>query len=165
MLNVTGLILLKIVLPRKKAPELRGIPFLLTHFNSRSIAAECSTCLKNHNLHSLCEHDDEERAFIGTWTIFEICYALNLGYEILQVYEAFIYFEQAFKFKEYMSFLARSKILHSNLPTEDVQSHLDQINDGMNFNAADRITIKDLCPNEMAKVQMKDQMNMGLGNF
>ena len=64
-----------------------------------------------------------------------------------------------------MSFLARSKILHSELPTEDVQTHLDQINDAMNFNAADRITINDLCPNEMAKVQMKDIMNMGLGNF
>ena len=64
-----------------------------------------------------------------------------------------------------MSFVSRSKILHSNLPTEDVQSHLDEINIGMNFRGADRITINDLCPNEMAKIQMKDIMNLSLGNF
>ena len=94
MLKFLGLILLTIVLPRKKARKLCGIPFLVTRFNSRSIAAECSTCLKNQNFQSLCDHGDDERAFIDCWTIFEICYAISIGYEVVQIHEAFIYFEK-----------------------------------------------------------------------
>ena len=160
-----GLILLKIVLPRKKAPELKGIPFLLTHHNSRSVSAECNTSLKNNNLDSLCNHDDKERAFIDCWTIFEINYAITLGYQVLQIYEAMIYFSQEFIYKDYMSFLARSKICHSELPQENLQSYLDEINEGMDFNNDELVKISDLSPDHMAKTQMKGQMNMGLGKF
>ena len=153
------------MLPRKNAPKLKGIPFLLTHHNSRSVASECSKCLRNNNLHSLCSHDDKERAFVDCWTIFEICYALTLGYEIVQVYEAFLYFQQDFIFKDYMSFLARTKILHSNMPTDNIQDHLNEINNSMNFTGEDEITIKDLSPNQMTKTYIKDQMNIGLGNL
>ena len=62
-----------------------------------------------------------------------------------------------------MSFLARSKICHSELPQENLQSYLDEINEGMDFNNDELVKISDLSPDHMAKTQMKDQMNMGLG--
>ena len=63
--------------------------------------------------------------------------------------------------KNYMSFLVRTKIIHSNLPAD--QSYLDKVNKSMKLEGDDKIAIKDLNPNNMTKAYIKDQMNMALG--
>ena len=70
--EVEGLLLVRVVLPRKVAPNLRGIPFLSTKFRGKSISAECNLCLLNDNRQRLCQHDDMERSFVNVWTIHEL---------------------------------------------------------------------------------------------
>lgn len=73
-------------------------PFLgyrvTSHISSQSyevIYGNCRTCMEERALQ--CTHAVEERAFTGTWTLIEMCYAQTLGYEILKVMEVWEYSE------------------------------------------------------------------------
>ncbi|GFW64855.1 DNA_pol_B_2 domain-containing protein [Trichonephila clavipes] len=46
---------------------------------------KCKECYEIRNKE--CNHADEERSFIGTWTTTEVKLAIQKGYEILNVYE------------------------------------------------------------------------------
>lgn len=50
----------------------------------------CKACMDLHQT-TECFHSPEERAFVGTWTISEIRYALSIGYTILDVVEVWEY--------------------------------------------------------------------------
>lgn len=50
----------------------------------------CRLCMENRLTE--CTHTDDERAFTGTWTIVELCYAIEtLGYKVLEVIEVWEY--------------------------------------------------------------------------
>jgi hypothetical protein len=49
----------------------------------------CRTCMETKSYS--CGHSPQERAFIGTWTLSEIRYALTLGYSVEQVVEVWEY--------------------------------------------------------------------------
>lgn len=52
----------------------------------------CRTCTEE-NCVDLCNHDEEERAFIGTWVTGEIKKAVEMGYQIKKIYEVW-HFDQ-----------------------------------------------------------------------
>jgi hypothetical protein len=54
----------------------------------------CKACMDNHQVEP-CSHLDKERAFIGTWTLSEIRYALTIGYKILKIIEVWEYAEKS----------------------------------------------------------------------
>ena len=54
----------------------------------------CRTCMDYRNLH-LCNHCDNDREFIGTWTSVEIHHALKLGYKISKVIDVWEYDEKS----------------------------------------------------------------------
>ena len=46
----------------------------------------CKACAEKTNQNK-CEHTDDERSFIGTWTTDEVNKALEKGYKVLRTYE------------------------------------------------------------------------------
>ena len=76
----TGLIKCKILPPKDLY-----LPVLPLHCNNKMVYPLCRTCAENNS--STCNHSREERALIGTWVTVEVNAALDLGYEMLDVYE------------------------------------------------------------------------------
>jgi len=50
----------------------------------------CRECMR-HRYYGECFHEEHERAFIGTWTLSEIRYAIQLGYRVLSWIEVWEY--------------------------------------------------------------------------
>ena len=46
----------------------------------------CKACAETRNQNK-CEHSDNERSFIGTWTTDEVSTAIEKGYKVLRTYE------------------------------------------------------------------------------
>jgi hypothetical protein len=57
-----------------------------------------------------CSHSIEERAFTSSWCCVEIGYALQLGYQILETYEAYIYEQNQPIFKHFLEELGKYKV-------------------------------------------------------
>jgi hypothetical protein len=89
----------------------------------------CYTCaITNSNK---CNHNDEDRALIGTWTSMEIDKAIQKGYKVLEAYEA-VHFDEVTTnlFKSYVEFFMKIKQENSKLPDwvktdDDRQKYVD----------------------------------------
>ncbi len=69
----------------------------------------CSKCLKEKR-QGLCDHDDEERALESEWTTAEIFKAVKVGYRLDTLFEAFLYPESDYLFRDYYLHLAKIKV-------------------------------------------------------
>ena len=87
----------KVVSPRKRYHPVLPQRIKVVHeekegTKKKSIAYEklvftlCKACAETRN-QDKCEHSDNERLFIGTWTTYEINKALEKGYKVLRTYE------------------------------------------------------------------------------
>ncbi|KAJ8909931.1 hypothetical protein NQ315_005650 [Exocentrus adspersus] len=65
-------------------------PVLPTKMNDKLMFVLCRTCGEDMNPGS-CRHDEEERALVGTWVMDELKKALEMGYQLLKVYEVWSY--------------------------------------------------------------------------
>ena len=65
-----------------------------------------------------CNHNEDERAFIGTWCTNELEKAIEKGYEVKKIYEVW-HFEKTSDslFKEYVSRFVKIKMESSTLAT------------------------------------------------
>ena len=107
--QVKGLLQLTIL-----APQHLVIPFLQYRINQpgeaeKSLSALCRRCCELKNK-SHCVHSTKERAFTSVWTLDEISYSLQLGYEIVALHEAYIYHSAQNIFKKFLETLARYKV-------------------------------------------------------
>lgn len=80
--NVQGLLKCK-VLP----PQNLFHPVLPVRVKGKLMFPLCNTCAEE-SIQCICTHTDEERALIGTWVSLELEKAVEMGYKILEKYEA-----------------------------------------------------------------------------
>lgn len=78
------------------APRGLYVPFLGFRIPSKTgvemyelLYGLCRECMR-HRLFP-CDHMDVQRAFVGTWTLSEIHYALDLGYKLVDVIDLWVY--------------------------------------------------------------------------
>ena len=62
------------------------IPVLPVKCNGKLMVSLCRSCTETYQ-QTDCHHQNEERAFIGTWVTDEVKEAVSQGYQILNVYE------------------------------------------------------------------------------
>ena len=63
----------------------------------------CYSCVSSFQ--KVCNHDDQSRALIGVWTTPELYKAIDMGYEVLEVYETWHFQESSTElFKPYVEF-------------------------------------------------------------
>lgn len=77
--------------PQLYAPFLgHKVPSLIASGSYEILYGLCRICMEKRLLGS-CPHTDEERSFVGTWTIREIYYAKSLGYRVTHITELWTY--------------------------------------------------------------------------
>ncbi len=76
-----GLIKCKVIPPRELY-----IPVLPSRINDKLLFVLCQTCA-DHSQQTPCQHNDEERALIGTWVTDELKMAMSMGYKVEKIYE------------------------------------------------------------------------------
>jgi hypothetical protein len=85
--KIEGVMHVKVLVPRQNT--LKGIPFLLSRLGGRSMGAMCRTCVEKCD-NKMCRCDDEKRAFIDTYSVIEVEYAIKLGYILMEIYECYV---------------------------------------------------------------------------
>jgi hypothetical protein len=65
-------------------------PVLPYRCRSKLIFALCRTCAEE-GTNAECDHDEKEREFTGTWVVDEVRKAVQMGYEIKEIYEFYEY--------------------------------------------------------------------------
>ena len=76
------------------APTDLNIPVLpLKNKNKKLIFPLCKTCAEKL-IQKSCDHSNEERQLVGTWTTFELAYAVERGYKINKIIEVYHYAEK-----------------------------------------------------------------------
>ena len=74
----------------------------------------CKTCAETRNQNK-CEHSDNERSFVGTWTTDEVNLAIDKGYRVLRTYEVW-HFDKSTDalFKDYIRRFMKIKLESSS---------------------------------------------------
>ncbi len=91
---------------RVKCPDSLYLPALPVNSHGRMVFGLCSVCIEEER-QDLCNHTDEERDLTSTWTSIELENACQVcNYQIVQIYEAFLYDEKEALFKDYYTSLA-----------------------------------------------------------
>ena len=98
-------------------PDNLYFPVLPLRTNDKLIFPLCFQCakLKNHN--NDCDHSLEERCFVGNWCLHEVYYALEKGYEILEIFEIIYYKEKKKLFEDYVAKFYCLKTRYSGIKT------------------------------------------------
>ncbi|XP_065352587.1 uncharacterized protein LOC135947637 [Cloeon dipterum] len=72
------------------APQALYHPVLPQKINGKLLFHLCSRCATEKS-QTFCTHNEEERAFCGSWTTFELQLALKFRYKIVQMFEVWHY--------------------------------------------------------------------------
>jgi len=106
-----GLMKLKIL-----PPSTLRIPVLPLKARNKLLFALCAPCaISGDNV--FCTHDDGDRALVGAWATPEIELAVEMGYQILEIYEV-LHYPQTSKtlFVEYVNTFLKVKQENSDWP-------------------------------------------------
>jgi hypothetical protein len=74
----------------------------------------CFSCALSHS--EVCEHDELQRSFLGTWVADEIRLAISKGYRVIRIHEAWEYQVETGVFKEYVNTFLKEKQEASGFP-------------------------------------------------
>jgi hypothetical protein len=93
-----GILKVQVIPPRKI-----DVPVLPAKFDDRLLFPLCRKCSKeNRNGGRIedysCDHSDEERSFVGTFTSIELAAALEAGYTVQKIFKALEYKQWVFSF-------------------------------------------------------------------
>ena len=130
-----GFIKCKIIRPRRLFD-----PILLSKIKvdgyTNLIFVLCKKCAETQN-QSICEHIENERVFIGTWTTTEVANAIEKGYRILKIYEVWNFKERSDGlFKTYIRRFMAMKLQSSKydfVSKEEEASLKQHIKDSLNI--------------------------------
>ena len=80
----------------------------------------------------------------------------------MNVYEGYIYLQKDCFLKNYFQFLAKCKMIHEALPSQDpeeIKAYVAKVNETMKFSGKNLLTVEELEPNSIKKYHVKNFMN------
>ncbi len=142
------------------------LPVLPTKAGNKLVFGLCRVCMETRSK-ALCRHTSAQRAITDVWTSAELCFALECGYEVCRIWEAWIYRECKPLFREFYLMLARKKLEAEGFPPgantpEERQRHVDNLNDLMPGLGLEASKVE---KNPGAREFAKLLSNTGLGKF
>ena len=146
------------------------VPLLPAHVNDKLMFVLCKTCAESEN-QGRCTHSAQQRSLTGTWVSVELQRAVQLGYVILTIFEAWQYDETTIYncvtgigglFAQYMNTFMKIKMEASGYPPEcvtaaDKTDYVERVrqHEGINLDAdciefnAGRREVAKLCLNNI----------------
>ncbi|GMR61381.1 hypothetical protein PMAYCL1PPCAC_31576, partial [Pristionchus mayeri] len=107
-----GIIKAKVLPPR----DIR-IPVLFIHVDKRLIFPNCRRCAEEDNVREECQHSDDDRAFVGTFTHAELLHAQKRNYSVIEYYEAWTWSEWSTDaYKPFVRALLKMKVEAADWP-------------------------------------------------
>lgn len=118
-----GIISLNILPPR-------GLfhPLLPAHINEKLMYVLCRTCAED-NADSTCCHNDEQRSLVGTWVLAEVKKAIELGYQVKEIFCIWHFNEFAYDdegetiYKRFINTWMKIKLQASGWPKPDMTEY------------------------------------------
>lgn len=101
------------------APDNLYVPVLPARIKKKLMFPLCQSCAQQMSQES-CKHDEQERAFIGTWPTPELSMAIEMGYKVIEMYEVWHYPESSDMFSSYIDLWFAEKIKASGWPNDIV---------------------------------------------
>jgi len=119
---------------RVEAPRELYLPVLPVVINKRLMFPLCVKCAKENNDECFCE----DRSFEGTWTSIEMQKAIEVGYEIKEIYQVLTFEKKFGLFRKYVDMFLKIKQESSGWPNwvkseDDKQKYIQdyEINQGI----------------------------------
>jgi len=158
---------------RYEVPKDTKFPFLQYKYTSYSrkrskiILSNCYKCGQNESpRQNRCSHSPEKRSFVQTLTLADVSYMMELGYTIHCCYEALLYFECDYIFREYLKFTSRQKICSSSKPRQMSKAeYCQRVNSEMDYKGELKISPEMLQPNKGIYYIYKTIENSMFGKF
>lgn len=159
--RLTGLVQASVL-----APDSLFLPLLPFVSKNKLKFGLCFTCVETENS-DLCLHSDEKRAFTDVWTTVELEYAMECGYQIINLWEMHVYTKTSPIFRRFYTRLARIKLESEGFPfgvnTEEAkETYVKDMNRQMPGLSLESKNVK---RNEPRRQFAKDTSNIGLGKF
>lgn len=158
-----------IVQVRVLPPDSMFFPILPFQVRGKMFFGLCRRCMLENVATELvfCTHSDSERAITGVWTTFELSFALECGYRILECYEFYSYPQQAYLFRPFYLRLAKMKLSAENWPEncqteqekEELIALLNKDMPGLDM------SVSDVVPNNAKRQFAKLMANASLGKW
>ena len=131
-----GFIKCKILTPRNLY-----LPILPLRLNGKLEFVLCYQCAKEKNQGN-CEHPEEGRCLINTWTSVELIKAIEKGYVIKYIYQVLNYSDHSNEmFKDYISLWQKEKAKASGF-TSNCRSHSDKVHFVRNYFANENVQLQ-----------------------
>ena len=147
------------------APMALKEPFLGQDRKGKFIYALCRKCMQNKSKKA-CKHSEMDRSMILVLCWQEINYAVELGYKVMHIYEAYNYSQEEDLFSEFIQLLAREKIRFSEPNSSlTMQEFTKQINMEMNFSPSLQLLPEEIQPDHNQRQFVKDNLNIVLGKL
>ena len=145
-LDYFGLIKVKIL-----PPQGLMFPVLPTEINSKLLFPLCHNCVHKEE-NALCGCTREEYALMGTWCMPKVNTAINMGYEILCIYEV-LHWEQNDKqlepdlFTPYIKMFLKIKVQASGYPS-NIETLKEKENYIMQYHCNEGVLLNGECINK-----------------
>lgn len=146
------------------------VPFLQLRLEDGTcVNTLCYSCAKASNQNS-CSHSDKERALTAVYFISEINFAIQLGYQVIEIYECHFFRKTDFILKEFVQILNCLKIQNSNclekfLTLDEKLKYCDFLNTTMELKAPFNLTPENVCDNSTLKSFYKLSANSLFGKL
>ena len=138
-------------------PQDLWMPVLPIHCQQKMVFTLCKTCAEQEM--SYCKHTVEERALTGTWTSVELKKALDLGYQLLDVYYIWHWEEWSTDvYKKYINKYLRMKQEASGYP-DWVKTENDKLQFKKDYFQAEGIELKEVEKNPGKRAFAKTMLN------
>ena len=151
------------------APKTLMMPFLPHRSDDFTFLSLCLKCTKLRK--KVCRHENEKsRAFISSYMITDLDFAVSLGYKILHWFEVHHFRQRSYLLKDYVSILNGLKIANSggldNLSSdEEKKIYCDNINEKMELPEQFKLTVENVVNNSAQKQTYKSFANNLFGRF
>ena len=150
-------------------PKSLMYPFLMYRAqNGQTFNTLCKICCENFKVK--CTHTDEQRSLIGCYMLSELCYALELNYTLVHIFECHIYKKKAPILKNFVKILTSLKSRHSDLSktkpaTYSTEHYCQYLNAKMELDGPLKITPENAIYNSSKRLFYKLAQNSFFGKF
>jgi hypothetical protein len=145
------------------APKNLYIPVLPTKVKmEKSEKLLFPLCLKCSMLNQRrCNHSDEERAFVGTWSTVEVKKAVEVGYKVLETYEVWTFESTTELWRGYVENNLKMKLETSPHTYPSNEAYAEAVRNAYGFD----LDLKNIAPNPGKRALAKIRLNSLWGKF